>query len=286
MGVVTSWPSTVEFTYDWRLGEPWRLPVLDAIDQWQSVTGYTISEVPTGGQWHVVPLDDFLTLPGIPAGWSPLAGAIVYGSTAAYFGLPVDPSGLLAAGWSIGDAALHEVGHALGFVDQQDHGSGLYDYDGDRHLTAANVEWAQARHGVDHGDSDIRAHGTAGGKISGGMGRDTLIGADGADRIYGNQDADELLGGGNADTLYGGQDADTLSGGAGDDILYGNLGNDVLIGGDGIDRLYGGQGDDVIHAGPGDTVFGGLGADTIWLHPLAIVGQPDPDDTIMEWIGT
>jgi len=286
---MTPWPSTIQITLDASLSTVWRGAFETATDTWESVTGYEIDEVGLGGQWHVVPLDAFLTLPGIPAGWSPLAGAVVYGSTAAYFGMPTDPSALGAAGWSTETAMLHELGHALGFVDEQDVrlGGGLYDYSDHPGLTAANVEWAQARHGVDQGDSRIEVFGSAGGTISGGAGADSITGADGSDRIYGNQGDDILAGNRGSDTLYGGQGSDVLSGGAGDDVLYGNLANDVLSGGAGADTVYGGQGADTIYGDEFDRLFGNLGADVfVTSHPETVADfHPEQGDVIVPLLG-
>lgn len=283
---MSPWPSTIDTSLDASIASVWQSPLDSARAIWSNIIGPDIVEVPLGGQWHVVPLDAFLTLPGIPAGWEPLAGAIDYG-TAAYFGMPEDPSGLESAGWTLDDALLHEMGHALGFVDQQDDGSGLYDYAGNHMLSAANVEFAQARHGTDDGDNRIEVFGDAGGTMSGGRGNDSITGADGSEIIYGNQGADLLTGAGNADTLYGGQDGDTLSGGTGADVLYGNLGDDVLVGGDGLDTLFGGQGSDTLVGGEGDVLIGGRGNDVfVTAHPDSITDfRPEEGDAIHAPVG-
>jgi len=279
---MTSW----QITLDARLAPVWR----DAFDastaMWSDIVGPDIEEVPLGGTWHVVPLDEFLTLPGLPAGWSPLAGAVDYG-TAAYIGLPYDPNPLIWSGWSLTNAVAHEMGHLLGFADQQDDGIGLYDYGGNHKISAANVEFAQSRWGADDGDNEIRVFGDADGTMRGGHGSDSITGADGRDVIYGNQGADHLLGASNSDTLYGGQDGDTLSGGTGADVLYGNLGNDALVGGDGLDTLFGGQGSDTLVGGEGDVLVGGRGADTfVTEHADTIADfRPEEGDVITTPVG-
>ena len=83
-------------------------------------------------------------------------------------------------------------------------------------------------------------------KIMGGIGDDSLTGADLNDTLNGN-DGD--------DTLRGGRVRDTLQGGAGDDRLFGQGGIDFLDGEDGDDRLFGG--------GFGDTLQGGNGRDIL-----------------------
>ena len=283
------WPSRITSSYDWRLGDYWRQPYLDAIDTINNVTGYTVTEVPLGGVWVVSVREDVLALPGVPAGWSPLALNVTYGTVASYTGLPVDPSAIEAAGWPPYAVVLHEKSHALGFTDQPlaDGNASLFGY-ADPHplgFTAADIEFAQARHGVDQGDSRIEVQGTAGGTISGGAGRDSITGADGADRIYGNQGDDRLVGGGNADTMFGGQDADVLSGGDGSDLLYGNLANDVLSGGAGADTMYGGQGADTLFGDEFDVLFGNLGPDVFVTNHPETVRDLGEDDVIVPLLG-
>ena len=70
-------------------------------------------------------------------------------------------------------------------------------------------------------------------KITGGFGKDTLIGSTGADIFLGGAGDDHLIGGG------------------GDDQLFGDAGNDILEGGDGDDTLTGGAGDDWLDGGRG-----------------------------------
>jgi Ca2+-binding RTX toxin-like protein len=123
--------------------------------------------------------------------------------------------------------------------------------------------------------SDLLVGGIGADTLTGGGGKDILIGAvkagstDG-DRLLGGAGADLLLGGYGievtADTLVGGNGDDTLSGGMGNDVLQGGAGNDFLsAGGDGsgpdLDRLVGGTGADTLAGGAGrDTIL--CGADT------------------------
>ena len=192
--------------------------------------------------------------------------------------------------WQRDAAWAHEAGHAEGEVDIVGAADSIYSYaDVHDEPSQADTERWQDLFGPNDGPTAFHAgdgSSTPGGPgIRGGGGADTIWGDDGADRVYGNQGSDLLDGGTGDDTLYGGQDDDRLYGGGKEDVLYGNLGSDTLSGGAGLDVLYGGQGDDAIHAGEGDTVIGGLGSDTIWAHPLAIIGQHDPADVILDWIG-
>ncbi len=71
---------------------------------------------------------------------------------------------------------------------------------------------------------------SAGDSIGGGLGNDTLIGADGGDTI--------LAGGGN----------DFVFGGTGNDRLNGQAGNDTVVGGTGIDTIDGSGGSDLLRS--------------------------------------
>lgn len=99
------------------------------------------------------------------------------------------------------------------------------------------------------------------------------------DTVTGGNGRDYVIGGGGADTLTGGGDNDIVCGRAGDDLLVGDgddvvaskQGNDEIRGGDGRDRMYAGggadnllgdTGDDLVRGGDGDdTINGGLGRD-------------------------
>jgi hypothetical protein len=81
--------------------------------------------------------------------------------------------------------------------------------------------------------------------LSGGPGRDRLVGGALSDLFEGGGGADSIAGDGGADNLIGGPGADNLSGGGA---------NDVLLGGGGPDRLNGGAGKDLCRgAGGADT---------------------------------
>ena len=64
--------------------------------------------------------------------------------------------------------------------------------------------------------------------VSGGAGRDTLLGGGLGDDLRGGDDKDRLLGGGGDDTLWGGKGSDAVTGGAGDDLLSGGSKADVF----------------------------------------------------------
>ena len=123
----------------------------------------------------------------------------------------------------------------------------------------------------------------------GGLGADSLNGADGADwasyqaasagvrvdlttpsQNTGEAAGDKftgiegLRGSAFADDLRGGAGADSLDGGGGNDILDGRAGNDWIAGADGNDQLTGGAGADTLLGGTGsDLLIGGAGADRL-----------------------
>ncbi|MDX2103948.1 MAG: hypothetical protein SF002_15565 [Alphaproteobacteria bacterium] len=108
--------------------------------------------------------------------------------------------------------------------------------------------------------------------IYGGVGADSLVGANINNLILGLDGSDTLDGGGGNDVLWG--DAgpggtaaapgnDVLFGGLGADTLNGQEGNDTLDGGDSNDRLVGASGADSMIGGAGnDTAVGGDGNDS------------------------
>ncbi|MGQ0678994.1 MAG: calcium-binding protein [Actinomycetota bacterium] len=100
--------------------------------------------------------------------------------------------------------------------------------------------------------------------LTGGAGRDLLLGRGGADILRGNAGADCLDGGTGSDRIEAGRGADVLIGGEGADRLEGGDGNDTLYGGEGADRLEGGDGNDTLYGGPGSNhLIGGAGADRL-----------------------
>ncbi|MEQ9416653.1 MAG: calcium-binding protein [Salinisphaeraceae bacterium] len=268
------------FTIDASLPASWQANILAAVDRVDDTAEPDWTELALGpATVAFVPWAGFMTLPGADALAGADAGFLGYGS-ASYIAAQTEVWGPTT--W------LHELTHVFGLEDLPFTPGNIslmgYVDPNPTGLTADVVKAVQDAFGPDSGDNEIVLTGASTARVSGGHGADTLRGsADAADLLYGNQDGDRLSGLAGDDTLYGGQDADQLFGGDGADVLYGNLGADTLSGGAGPDVLYGGQANDVIFAGAGDTVFGGLGADTIWAHPLAVIGQQDPNDTIMEW---
>lgn len=82
-----------------------------------------------------------------------------------------------------------------------------------------------------------------------------ILGLDGNDRLTGGNGKDCLVGGRGDDSLDGGNGKDVLIGGAGDDALMdGDNAKDVLLGGPDDDILIGGNGKEVIDGGEGQDV--------------------------------
>ena len=101
--------------------------------------------------------------------------------------------------------------------------------------------------------------------LVGGAGDDTIGSRFGEDILYGNQGNDAVRGGGGLDTLYGGQGEDTLDGANVGDVLFGNAGADFVRGGQGADAVYGNQAVDTVSGGAGlDSLFGGQGDDILY----------------------
>ncbi|SET74665.1 calcium-binding protein [Paracoccus homiensis] len=130
--------------------------------------------------------------------------------------------------------------------------------------------------------------GTAGDRIDGGAGNDTVRAPEGANNIYGGtghdvifagtpvyegafddpffwRDLDDVVYGGSGnDTIYGQGGPDRLFGNAGADHVFGGQGDDTILGGGGHDRLWGGDRNDLISGGRGnDVIDGGKGSDTL-----------------------
>jgi len=114
--------------------------------------------------------------------------------------------------------------------------------------------------------------------LIGNAGLDTLLGGNGNDVLYATDPTqigdvgilNTLYGGIGNDSLFGAQGGDTLLGEAGNDVLDGGAGADFLYGGSGADRLHGGLGDDILNAGAADGAIDVLvfsanwGTDTIY----------------------
>ena len=121
---------------------------------------------------------------------------------------------------------------------------------------------------------------TLGYALFGGLGNDSLLGAQGRDLLEGNEGDDTLLSGGLADSV-----GNTLRGGAGKDSLFAGDGNDLLFGGssasfgfsdadvdeaNNMDTLVGGDGNDTLDGGLGaDSMLGGEGNDIYTLDNKA-----------------
>ncbi len=136
---------------------------------------------------------------------------------------------------------------------------------------------------IDGGAGDDRLQ--SNGRLTGGLGDDTLEGGAGDDALEGGAGDDTLRGGDGADDLDGNSGDDLLDGGGGRDLVtYGRAGavrvdladarpdggrgeRDVLravegvTGGGGDDVLRGSDGPDVLQGGRGDDVLDGRGGD-------------------------
>jgi hypothetical protein len=80
--------------------------------------------------------------------------------------------------------------------------------------------------------------------LSGGSGRDRLVGGTASDLLDGADGPDSIVGMGGEDFLIGGLGADNLNGGAGRDVLVGLTDPDKLNGGGASDLCKGGSGSD------------------------------------------
>ena len=92
---------------------------------------------------------------------------------------------------------------------------------------------------------------------------------------------DVITGGAGRDTLLGGEGDDRISGGANNDVLGGQDGNDTLFGNAGKDLLVGGDDDDILVAvggGTYDSLQGDAGFDSFWLDDSA--GELVGDDKL------
>ncbi len=112
--------------------------------------------------------------------------------------------------------------------------------------------------------------------------------------IPGTDNGEELSGGAGRDLLLGRGGDDTLNGGDQADVLRGEAGNDALNGGNGDDVLRGGDSDDVLRGGAGnDLMDGQLGADTASFSDatngvtvsLAIAGEQNTGQGIDRLLG-
>ncbi|MBI1311454.1 hypothetical protein GC176_09115 [bacterium] len=132
-------------------------------------------------------------------------------------------------------------------------------------LTSVSVSGGNGRDSIiGSAFDDVINGGAANDTIYGGTGDDTLVGGDRNDNLYGEAGNDVLLGARGSDEAYGGDGDDLVVGSAGNDIEIGGAGNDTLRGGSGNDRLEGQAGDDV-HVGSrgNDSMIAGAGADRL-----------------------
>lgn len=249
--------------------------VREAFDAWAAVSGITFVEVADSSAAN------------IRVGWQPYADSDGVGDTLAvtttwFFdsltnevGIVFDPE----EPWNdelFYDAALHEIGHAMG-LDHSDVPNAVMsglpatpyaDQIGRDELTPDDIAAAQAIYGAHYqatsGNDTIegsagadRIEGLGGDDVLvGNLGNDTLLGGAGNDFIVGDFLDINATQGGN-DIIYGGAGNDLLTGGPGDDLIAGQAGNDNLSGDAGNDRLWGGGGDDDILGGTGNDLLGG-----------------------------
>ena len=286
--IMITWSqSPILYTIDASLGIEWRAAIMQSLDDWMSVVPYTFNEIPLGAaQLVFAPVSAVLALPGVPVGYTPDNVNVTFTNP--------DGSGVISyvglgnSSWPKHIVALHEIGHMFGIEDRPlTYGDvSLYGYQFPRPtgLTADIFDDVQ-QDGASPRDDHVIVTGSSRGILSCGAGRDTVSGSHGDEIIYGNTGDDTISGAAGSDILYGGQDRDALDGGSDADILYGNRGDDTLVGGDGADWLHGGQENDIIYGGDRDTVIGGLGNDVLYVTKLTVIGQLDPGDVVIEWIG-
>ena len=96
-----------------------------------------------------------------------------------------------------------------------------------------------------------------------------LTGGDGKNFVIGDSASQWIVLGAEDDTLYGGGGDDIIGSHGGNDVIFGDAGNDTLFGGIENDTLCGGSGDDVIYGDESTT--GGNGVDTA-LYADALAG--------------
>ncbi|MEI6639428.1 MAG: VCBS domain-containing protein, partial [Chlorobium sp.] len=96
-----------------------------------------------------------------------------------------------------------------------------------------------------------------------------VTGGDGKNFVIGDSASQWIVLGADDDTLYGGGGDDVIGSHGGNDLLYGDAGDDTLSGGIENDTLCGGSGDDVLYGDESTT--GGDGVDTA-LYTDALAG--------------
>lgn len=136
-------------------------------------------------------------------------------------------------------AALHNVGHAIGF-DHNNGNSIMFPTFG-RASTLTGSDKAGARKLYGRQDNEALVHELDEFEVD-----LDLVHAFGELTVIGNALGNRLTGSDGGETLNGAGGDDTLSGEAGDDRLEGGEGDDVLIGGAGADAFDGGEGVDTV----------------------------------------
>jgi len=113
--------------------------------------------------------------------------------------------------------------------------------------------------------------GTPGGTtITGTPGNDVIQAYEGADTIESLGGSDTICAGPGDDKVFAGGGQDIVLGGPGSDILFGGPGGDLVAGGSGNDTIRGGPGPDVLRGGTGDDILKGeIGNDRISAGPGA-----------------
>jgi Ca2+-binding RTX toxin-like protein len=134
--------------------------------------------------------------------------------------------------------------------------------------------------------------------VSGGLGDDTLDGANASDTFDGGSNTDSLrgddgddalAGGSEGDLVFGDRGNDSVDGDAGADEVGGGAGDDFVIGGEGSDSLFGNLGNDTLLGGTGDdALVGGEGSDHFRQLPgdgMDVVGGFKPGTDVLDFAG-
>ncbi|MGX7895113.1 hypothetical protein [Tsuneonella sp. HG222] len=269
--------------------------VRSALNQWGSISGLTLFEVPEGLGEIRFGIYDLSTLAAGTAGFGSIPFGIGDGFTSDVLFHLAGPNPFLA---------LHEIGHALGLKHPEE-GNVVLAQDL-RHVgsTVLSNRFLDGQSGTSLGpldrDAIIHLYGGASAdgtqvaswnwnpntfvltqtgnelanKIVGSGSRDVINGLGGDDILYGKDGDDAIDGGSGRDTVYagtgndlvkGGSDDDTILGWTGNDTIEGDEGNDYLIGSEGIDRIAGGEGNDRLLGEAGDDFLeGGEGNDYLY----------------------
>ncbi len=182
---------------------------------------------------------------------------------------------------------LHEIGHALGFLDFRatTHINGVPHFDGPNTRTVIGgpvpIDGAGAHYSWFRGLMDATLGKGARETISDldlAMMQDKglPIATERADKIWLGNRSDTFFGYGGDDVIDGGAGNDRIDGGAGDDTLSGGVGDDILLGGAGNDTLNGGAGRNNLDGGAGidKAVFAGSSSGYALVFDLAATAGP------------